>query len=258
MTTGRAAFTIVRDEAFWLPLWVKYYSRYFRPEDIYVLDNGTVDGSTANLPVQVIPKPSEYAFNHKWLRDTVQGFQHELLTRYQTVLFAEVDEFLWHPNGLDALIDSMETNKIDAVRASGHHIVQDLDTEPVLDPALPFLTQRQFWTNGAFGYPSFDKTLISRVPLHWDLGFHWLLTPCEGAKYEPDLRLMHLHYLDYNVVFQRHLARAQMKWSPTDKKNGWGWQNAVADEEKLKGGFRQFRGAAEPIPEEIRNGFVLP
>ena len=32
-----AVFTIVREEAVFLPIWLRYYAAHFAPEDIYVL-----------------------------------------------------------------------------------------------------------------------------------------------------------------------------------------------------------------------------
>ena len=32
-----AVFTIVREEAVFLPIWLRYYTAHFAPEDIYVL-----------------------------------------------------------------------------------------------------------------------------------------------------------------------------------------------------------------------------
>ena len=41
----RAVVTIVHNEPVFLPLWLRYYSRFFAAEDIYVLDNQSTDGS---------------------------------------------------------------------------------------------------------------------------------------------------------------------------------------------------------------------
>src|SRR5436190_17272313 len=42
----RAALTMVQNEAVFLPIWLRYYSRFFGPDDLYVLDHDTSDGST--------------------------------------------------------------------------------------------------------------------------------------------------------------------------------------------------------------------
>ena len=37
----RALVTMVHNEPVFLPIWLRYYSRFFAPDDIYVLDNDT-------------------------------------------------------------------------------------------------------------------------------------------------------------------------------------------------------------------------
>ena len=36
---SRAVVTMAQNENIFLPVWWKYYSRFFAPEDIYVLDH---------------------------------------------------------------------------------------------------------------------------------------------------------------------------------------------------------------------------
>ena len=43
---SRAVLTMVYNESVFLPIWLRYYSRFFAPEDIYVLDHQSDDGST--------------------------------------------------------------------------------------------------------------------------------------------------------------------------------------------------------------------
>ena len=45
----RAVLTIVQNEAVFLPIWLRYYSRFFAPDDIYVLDHESTDGSTSEV-----------------------------------------------------------------------------------------------------------------------------------------------------------------------------------------------------------------
>ena len=39
----RAVQTMVQNEAVFLPIWLRYYSRFFAPDDIYVFDH-EIDG----------------------------------------------------------------------------------------------------------------------------------------------------------------------------------------------------------------------
>jgi hypothetical protein len=41
----RAVVTMAHNEAVFLPIWWKYYARFFAPEDIYIIDHDTTDAS---------------------------------------------------------------------------------------------------------------------------------------------------------------------------------------------------------------------
>src|SRR4051812_32952538 len=62
----RAVVTIVHNEALLLPIWLRYYSRFFRPDDIYVLDNDSSDGSTDGPGFVRVPAPSDRV-DHVWM-----------------------------------------------------------------------------------------------------------------------------------------------------------------------------------------------
>ena len=93
-----AVFTIVKNENYFLPIWLKHYKKYFNNSDIYVLDHQSNDGSTNNLDVNVIRIDYKLAFDHHWLVQTVQQQQTKLLEEYESVLFAEVDEIIYTVN----------------------------------------------------------------------------------------------------------------------------------------------------------------
>ena len=59
----RAVLTIVHNEPVFLPIWLRFYSRFFAADDIYVLDNDTTDGSTDGdgfVRVPVSPRPDRH------------------------------------------------------------------------------------------------------------------------------------------------------------------------------------------------------
>jgi len=41
----KAAFTMVKNEKWFLPLWLNYYSKFFNEKDLYVLNHFSTDGS---------------------------------------------------------------------------------------------------------------------------------------------------------------------------------------------------------------------
>lgn len=166
-----AVLTICRSEGGYLPIWLKYYQQFFSDKDIYILDNDSNDGSTANLTVRVQRVHSEKYFDHHWLVDIVQQKTQSLLdSGYQYVLFTEIDEIVMpdprkYPLGLMEYIS--KTEKV-AVRVQAYHMRHDVTKEAVLDLNQPILQQRRFWMRDSM----YDKPLLTSIMLHWTAGFH--------------------------------------------------------------------------------------
>src|SRR5450755_1384172 len=93
MAPSRAIVTIVHNEAFFLPIWRRYYGQFFAPEDMYVFDHQSSDGSTDDVDFHV-ERVTHEGVDHRWMRNTIQAKQHELLERYDVVLINDVDEIV--------------------------------------------------------------------------------------------------------------------------------------------------------------------
>ncbi len=251
---ARAVFTIVQNEADFLPLWLGYYGGHFDPEDIYVLDHDSTDGSTDGLGAScnVVPVHRDKSFDHVWLKATVEAFQAFLLTAYEAVLFAEADEFVVadprHYAGLAEYADSLEGP---AACCTGFNVVHYPDDgEPELRFELPLLGQRRFWHRS----PKYSKRVLSKVPLRWTIGFHLESTLPDVAP-DPDLYLIHLHRADYVRCLERHRAAVARDWSRSDLREGFGRETRVVDEAEFREWFyagADLEGSArEPIPEHL-------
>ena len=57
---------MVHNESVFFPIWLSYYSRFFAPEDIFVFDHETTDGSTARDGFVRIPVEHE-SVDHVWM-----------------------------------------------------------------------------------------------------------------------------------------------------------------------------------------------
>ena len=213
----KAVFTIVHNEKYLLPLWLKYYRRYFKDSEIYVLDDDTNDGSTDNLGVNCIRhwpmksrdnKPHPYSFDHGFLLSAVKIFQKELLTTNNMVLFTECDEFVSpHPDTGLTLNQYMENMNQDYVRCTGWYVAQHR-SEPPIDLNQPIMDQRKY------GYitENTSKVLLSKIPLGYGHGFHNSF----GLERSKDLLLIHLHMLDMEICWNRHNDRIQRSICPWD------------------------------------------
>lgn len=249
---ARAAYTIVQNEAGFLPAWIAHYSRFFEPGDIYVLDHDSTDGSTRAVAgcCQVIPVHRAASFDHTWLRSTVEQFQTFLLASYETVLFAEVDEFVVaEPQRYAGLGDYIDRMQDPVTCCTGYNVVH-YPFELPLKLQEPILRQRSYWHRSQ----EYSKRLIAKTPLSWSPGFHVELQYPEVAP-DPDLYLIHLHRADYASCLARHRASAARPWNQDDVRNRQGFQNRIVEAGEFRHWFFNVDlGSSTPerIPEHLK------
>ncbi len=219
----RAIITMVHNESVFLPIWLRYYSRFFAPSDIYVLDNETTDGSTREDGFVRIPV-ERGEVDHTWMVRTVEGLQHELMDRYDVVVVTDVDEIITPIPTLGTLGSYLDRFDEEWVNCLGYELIHMRDREPPLDLARPVLDQRRFWYfNGAY-----DKAAIATVPMSWRPGFHGRTD--YAFQPDPDLRLIHLHRMDYEICLERHRIRGRRPWAEPDAREKWAIHNQIVDE----------------------------
>lgn len=252
----RALITMVHNEAVFLPLWLRYYSQFFAPEDIYVLDNESSDGSTEREGFVRIPVAND-SVDHTWMVDVVQRQQHALLDQYDVVVATDVDEIIAVAPERGDLGEYLDWFDEEWVNCLGYELIHMHDREPPLRLDEPILEQRHFWyVNGAY-----DKAAIATVPMQWKPGFHGRTD--NRTNPEPDLLLVHLHRMDYELCRQRHLVRSRKRWARDDAERGWASHNQVAGEDFERWfygqtGFEGYGGyeiRVEEIPAAWRGAF---
>ena len=253
----RAAITIVHNEPVFLPIWLDYYSRFFAPDDLYVLDNDTTDGSTDGDGF--VHRPVHHdSVDHTWMVETVQALQHELLEGgYDVVLVTDVDEIVTPTPEWGTLGDYLDEFAEWWVNCIGYEVLHMVDREEPYDPNRPILNQRGYWfANGAYNKPA-----LATGPMWWLPGFHHRAD--RQLNYDPDLRLIHLHRLDFEVCRERHRIRRDRTWNETDVGEGWAYYNRTVDEGEFETWFYEDSGfeddgvhmAVERIPESFRGVF---
>lgn len=247
------AFTIVQNESFFLPRWLEYYGRQFDPSDLYVLDHNTSDGSTGGLDARcrVIRVHRDVSFDHYWLKRTVERFQAFLLNSYETVLFAEADEFvLPNPSRYRGLADYIQKMPASVARCTGFEVVHD-PSEPGLRAEEPLLRQRAHWHPS----PSYSKPLLARVPLTWAVGFH-TLEDLPDPEPDADLVLAHLHRVDFELCRARHEEAARRRWNKFDVDAGMGNQSRIFERAAFEQWFHtdadRENGPRARVPEMYR------
>lgn len=246
----RAVITIVHNEPVMLPLWLRYYSRFFAPQDIYVLDNGGAgDGPFNRVAVE------HETVDHEWMVGTVERLQHELIERYDVVVVCDVDELVVANPAHGTLGDYLDRFEEEWVNCLGYELLHIKDSEPELELERPILRQRGHWFfNGAY-----DKAAVAMVPMHWRPGFHGRA----DSKYnlEPDLRLVHLHRMDFALCRERHRIRSRKAWAERDARDGWARHNQIVEEGEFEHWFYEDSSTPwvsidpEPIPQLWRAAF---
>lgn len=252
MGKSRAVLTIVRNEAVFFPIWLRYYGQFFAPEDIYVFDHSSTDGST-DRDGFVREVVSHDTVDHTWMRKTIQARQHELMERYDVVLITDVDEIVMpNPEQYGTLGDFIDEFDEEFVNCHGYELIHQPDSEPPIDLDRSILEQRGWW------FPNFaySKPILASVKMHWFDGFH---ARRDGlANFDYDLRLIHLHRMDFELCLERHRFRSNVAWSGKDLEINSGYQNRIAEREQFAKWFHEDSCThlpleKEPIPEIWRS-----
>lgn len=202
--------TMVRDEGPMLERWVRHYAAQVGAENLVVLDDGSTDGSTDDLPCTVHrlpPMPGGRDFEAARM-ELVSGLARGLLAVYDVVVLVDGDEFLIaDPDRYEGLVDLLAARADREVLAPvALNVVHHLDTEDGLDPGEPVLGQRRF----AKFVPLMCKPAVKRVAAPWRFATHGIMAP---FSVDPDLFLVHLKFFDHDwlqhVSDRRHeLVRA--------------------------------------------------
>jgi hypothetical protein len=231
---------MARNEAVLLPVWWHYYSRFFRPEDMYILDHESTDGSTSGPGFVRIPV-AHPVVDWGWHRDMLQATQHRLIERYDVVLCTDVDEIVAPDPRTGDLGDYIDRFDGHFVNCRGYEILHMKDREEPLDLSRPILDQRSHW----YFNPAYSKPLLARVPMHWHGGLH---TRVDGqTRDDPSLYLLHLHRVDYDICLARHQQRVSRPWNQRDLEERWGYQNRITEAEQFERWFYEDSCSGTPI-----------
>jgi len=232
MQTSAALITIVQNGNRFLPLWYKYYSQFFQPDDIYIFDYGTTDDSLAGIKANIIPIANHSVEVVPQGNKLINNLKADLLEKYKYVVYADYDEIIYFPGGFDALLQSNQ----EYYTTQGYEVVQNRKLEGSIDWNRPILDQRRYW----YRCEPFDKSLITRTNFTWSMGNHSvskqkvieksrrpgnMMAPIVSSqrvenivlkrKHVPGLILLHLHKVDYNHALNIHTSNANRKATAT-------------------------------------------
>jgi hypothetical protein len=201
------AMTMVRDEADMLPRWIDYYGRQLGMDNLIVLDDNSLDGSTDDLPCtryRLPPAPWKKPWGRTRAR-LVNSMANGLLACNDVAIYTDVDEFLIpDPARYDGLCDYLAARADRAVMAPlALEVLHHARLEPALDPTRPVLEQRRFVKFS----PGMCKPLLKRTTDAWQRAFHEIHAPFEV---DPELWMLHLKYYDETMLSKVAEARQRV------------------------------------------------
>ncbi|WP_372620947.1 glycosyltransferase family 2 protein [Falsiroseomonas sp.] len=218
-----AAFTMVYNEPVMLPLWARHYGREFGAENLFCLDHGSDDGSTAGVVANTIRLPRG-EFHEAKRAAAISAFHTSLLSYYDAVVFSDSDEFLVaDPARHAGLAPFIAARCQRTVTAFGFNVLPVIARDPPMDWHRPVLAQRRF----ACFDRKYCKTLISRVPLNWTPGFHNCDVPPNRDR---DLYMFHLKFADDATFRTAQEKRMSVRWAAESvaKNHGGHWRRDAA------------------------------
>jgi hypothetical protein len=165
--------------------------------------------------------------DHAWRVEAVEAQQRRLLESYDVVLSVDADEIVAPDPKWGTLGDYLAGFQEEWVNCLGYEILHLKDREPPLRLEEPILEQRSYW----FAADGYDKPALATAPLSWEPGFH---QRTDGRwNLDPDLRLIHLHRVDYDLCQERHRSWREREWSEQDLSQGWAAHNRIADDNEF-------------------------
>jgi Methyltransferase domain len=247
----RAFLTMVANESVFLPIWLRYYAQFAGPEDLYVIDHDSIDGSTSGPGFVRLPahrRQTDWA----WITQVVAGHQRRLLAEYDVVVYTDVDEIVLPDPEFGDLARYLDDFDADFVTCRGWEVLHDPTTEAAYDASRLVLDQRGWW----YPNPAYSKPAVSSTPSPWTGGFH---ARTDGAvNDDPRLFLLHLHRMDFDLCRARHQQRVDRPWVAAQVRAGWGFQNRIVEPEPFHRWFFEDAGwpgvtlARQRIPDRWR------
>jgi Glycosyl transferase family 2 len=204
-----AVVTMVYNEPDFVPIWLRYYGGQVGLQNCFVVDHGSDDGSTDDLGGASKTRLPRTPFDIQQKVNFISQFCSSLLNYYDFVAYTDVDEILVaDPRYHASLLDYCTVATHDVTTPLGVNLIHRLHHELAFDAVKPIMHQRHWLVASA----SMCKPLLTRVPIHWDPGFHSSNAPLAFGN----LLLFHLAYFDLQTALRRQARRRATPRTPED------------------------------------------
>ncbi len=250
-----AFVTMVRDDNFFLRLWVEHYARHVPRQHLFILLDGfdqTAPDFAAGCQIITLPRstPGPGWDMRRW--KMLADFNAALLGRFDVVVLNDVDEIIVpDPASGISLLDALaRAREVGVITPFAVEVVHRYDICPdPLDPTQPILRQRPHVRLNV----AYAKPCITAVPVRWNLGGHRSDHPL--LDLDPVLFLFHLRFVDRDMLLARQTARHTIMQATRPENPvvaGIGWTKSAGE---IEGFLQSLQEKGAPAESDFQFGW---
>jgi hypothetical protein len=214
-----AMVTMVRNEAVFLPVWLRYHGSQVGQENCFVIDLGSDDGSTSEIGRASRVRVPAIQVSDASLVTFISKFCFTLMHSYDFVAYCEVDEFLVCDPAIAANLREFCATVCSAVvTAFGLDVVASPDRDAPIDWSRPILQQRRLVRPNS----RIAKPVLSRSSIAPTGGPH----PFDDALSFEGLFNFRLAFADRDTEARRRAGRRV--FNPPDGPSPEDWEHEFA------------------------------
>jgi hypothetical protein len=203
-----AAITMAYNESAFLPIWLSHYGSALGHANLFVIDDGSTDGSASDRDSYNYLRKERSVFDEDDRALLISEFHKQLLNVYDIVIYTDVDELIVVDPKLGvSLAGYLARDDFDYKTTVGFNVLHDVKSEPSISLDRPLFAQRRY-VQFSIGY---CKPAVSKVPMNWGAGFHF--NRGRPHKFDVNLLLFHLRAMDAETARARFRKLSELVWS---------------------------------------------
>lgn len=252
-----ACVTMVRDEDFFLEVFVNHYTRMYSDVDFFIIDHASINpvsefarSRLKHIPqgrINVIRIPP-IPFDDNYKSSAISSLANMALAAYDVVIVSDIDEIVI-PIGGD-IVEIAMADRSEIIAPLGFEAIHHTKVEKSYEPDHPFLSQRRYgYFRAAESKPVIWKAHNTASP-----GLHKSVNKFD---FNERLILAHLRYVDFRKSRDRIEHRQSINFSKNQKHHGYGayWSASTEAREEIfkKAASSHFVSAQTLIPEFIKS-----
>lgn len=220
-----AVVTMVFNEHVFLPIWLAHYGQSLGYHNLYVIDDGSDDGSTENPNIVNLIRRPRGVFDEDYRAKLISRFHYELLRHYDIVIFTDADELIvLDPAVGPSLSEYLGSKSFEFLNPIGFDVVHRSRREPAINLAKPLFAQRRFIRYSR----NYSKPAVSAVRMEWRPGFHHCQSPPRDDR---NLFLFHLRSMDAELARSRSRVLNRIVVSEASRAVGYARQFHMTEDE---------------------------